>query len=215
MTAQRASLTTLLFVGLIGVRTAPAVADDKPAAAKPADKPAAKVDEKAGGGTDPMMEAMIKAGTPGEAHKKLDPMAGNWKCVLADFTGPEPQKFNGTCSREWILDGRFLAQEFTCEFGGMPFRGMGIIGYDNMKKKYNSVWIDNMSTCAYVELGTYDDATKTWTLLGEYEDPMTGKPKKSKSVIKLDGPDKHTFTMFEVGEDGKEKKQCEIVYTRE
>ncbi|TWT44210.1 hypothetical protein RAS1_06190 [Phycisphaerae bacterium RAS1] len=234
MRTLRASLTTVLTLGLVLALTPRATADDKPAkpadkpaAAKPADppakpadkpaadKPAAKADEKAGGGMDPMMEAMMKAGTPGDAHKKLEPMAGNWKCAMTDLTGPEPQKISGMCSREWILDGRFLAQEFSCEFGGMPFKGMGIMGYDNMKKKYNSVWIDNMSTCAYVELGTYDEATKTWTMTGECDDPMTGKPKKSKSVLKLEGPDKHTFAMYEIGEGGKEKKQFEIIYTRE
>ena len=45
----------------------------------------------------------------------------------------------------------------------MPFEGMGIVGYDNLLKKFVSVWIDNMGTGLMPGTGTYDAATKTYT----------------------------------------------------
>ena len=46
----------------------------------------------------------------------------------------------------------------------MQFKGMGVEGYDNVKKKFVSSWIDNMGTGIQFSEGTYDPATKTFTL---------------------------------------------------
>ena len=43
----------------------------------------------------------------------------------------------------------------------MQFKGMGVEGYDNVKKKFVGSWIDNMGTGIQFSDGTYDPATKT------------------------------------------------------
>jgi len=54
---------------------------------------------------------------------------------------------------------------------GMPFEGIGINGYDNLKKKFVSTWIDNMGTMIVMSTGTFDPATKTFTYMGEMDNP--------------------------------------------
>ena len=66
----------------------------------------------------------------------------------------------------------------------MQFKGMGIEGYDNAKKKFVSSWIDNMGTGIQFSEGTYDPATKTFTYTSEIE-MMPGMKTPVREVIKV------------------------------
>ena len=83
-----------------------------------ADDPKAKAaaDEKAA------MDAMMKAATPGDAHKKLSPMAGTWTTDVKMWMAPgaAPAAGSGTAENTWALDGRWLEQRFNGTFMGMP-----------------------------------------------------------------------------------------------
>src|SRR5262249_55616944 len=91
------------------------------------------------------MEAMIKAATPGPEHKRLNDLAGSFTYTMKAWMAPgqPPQESTGTSENKWILDGRFLAQTVSGTFAGMPFHGYGLSGYDNVQKKYVSVWMDS------------------------------------------------------------------------
>ena len=93
-----------------------------------------------------------------------------------------------------------------------PFVGMSIEGYDNVKKKFVSSWIDNMGTGIMNSEGTYDPASKTLTYFAEYE-PMPGMKTKTRQVLKLTDKDHRTLEFFE-DRGGKEVKTMEIGYTR-
>src|ERR1700686_4569778 len=84
------------------------------------------------------MDAMMKAATPGDAHKKLGPMVGTFDCDVKMFMQPgaPPTAGVGVAVNTWALDGRWVQQQFTGTFMGMPFTGIGYTGYDNIKKKY-------------------------------------------------------------------------------
>ena len=96
----------------------------------------------------------------------------------------------------------------------MPFEGMQLMGYDNIKKKHVSVWIDSMSTGITQMEGTYDEATKTLTMTGQTDDPIAG-PTKMRSVTREVSKDKCVMEMYQTGPDGKEQKCMEVTYTRE
>jgi hypothetical protein len=82
-----------------------------------------------------------------------------------------------------------------------------------MKKKYFNTWMDSMSTGLMMSEGDYDSSSKTYTYTGEMMGP-DGKMCTARQVVKVESNDKHTFTMFAPGPDGKEAKMLEIVYTR-
>src|SRR6202171_6812903 len=79
---------------------------------KPADKPkaaaAAAPDEKA------QMEAMVKAGTPGDQHKKLEHFVGTWdaKVKMWNKPGDPPTDAAGTSDSKSVLGGRFVEEHF-------------------------------------------------------------------------------------------------------
>ena len=187
---------------LLAASTAPAIAQEK--------KPEA-------GGMDPkMMEAMMKAATPGEHHKHLDHLVGDWTYTLKLWMDPAqaPVESLGTMHAEWVLDGRYVQSVWKGDMMGMAFEGRGTDGYDNVAGKYFSSWIDNAGTGILLQTGDCDHAKKTCTLVGDTSDPMTGKKITAKSVSS--SPDKDNFKMEMYMKDGSgsELKSMEIVAKR-
>ena len=162
------------------------------------------------------MEAMMKAATPGDAHKKLNPMAGTFNAEVKMWMQPgaPPAGGAGVAENSWALDGRFLEQHFTGNFMGMPFTGMGFTGYDNIKKKYVGTWMDTMTTSMMISTGTANADGKSYTFTSTMDDPMTGKSSPVKETVTIVDDDHHTLEMWGAAPDGKMFKTMEIAYTR-
>lgn len=164
-----------------------------------------------------MMEQYAKFAETGPQHKQLGTRIGAWdvktKCTM-DPNAP-PQESRGVSKVHTVLGGRWIIEEFEGEMPGMgPFSGMGITGYDNVKKKYVNFWLDTMGTGAMISEGSADPTGKTITYIGSFEDPILGKTKTVRSVARFVSDSKHTFEMFDTAPDGKEFKSLDIEYTR-
>jgi hypothetical protein len=184
------------------------VAEDRP--------PKGKGDKSSSAEEMEMMKKWETAATPGAQHKALEPLVGDWNIESKSWMSPDapPMESKGTTTTRWILGGRFLQDDFSGEFMGKPMKGLGITGYDNLKKKYNSFWVDEGGTAMYVSEGEAGSDGKTFTFTGKMDDPMTGeKDKTMKFVVRIDSKDKHTFQMFDASK-GKDTKCAEMVYTR-
>jgi hypothetical protein len=171
----------------------------------------------AGGPVDKqeMQRKMEAAGTPGPAHKALEALVGSWKAEVKCWHDPSgaAQVSQGTAKTRWILNGRFLEEEFHGEMMGKPFTGKSLMGYDNTKQKYNMVWISDMQTSTFTSEGRGEDGNKTITLEGRADCPATGqRDVLMKSVFRVLGPDKHIFEIYD-GSKGN-AKTMEITYTR-
>jgi hypothetical protein len=163
-----------------------------------------------------MMEAMQKAGTPGENHKLLASMVGDWAFVNRMWTDPAapPTESTGTASYTMLMDGRFLVGHYQGTMMGMEFDGRGVTGYDNTTKQFQSVWLDNFGTMMMFMTGTYDQTARAFTYLTEMADPMAPATRiKVREVIRLESPDRHVMEWYEA-RGGREAKTMEIVYTR-
>ena len=163
------------------------------------------------------MEACMKAGTPGEAHQKLEQFTGTWKASVKHWMAPgtDPQQSTGSMTNTWMLGNRFLCQDYKSDVSGPPFEGHGLMGYNNVTGHYEGFWVDSMSTGMSTDVGDCDEAGKVWTMTGEMEFPTAGSKFSKKSVITVNAPDSHTMEMFMSGPDGGEFfKTMEIVYTR-
>jgi hypothetical protein len=163
-----------------------------------------------------MMKIWQEVATPGEPHKFLSQSVGTWETASKAWMDPSqpPEESKGTTKFTMILGGRFLQQEATGQMMGQPFKGIGIVGYDNFRKKYTMIWIDDAGTALYTAEGTADPTGKTITFLGKMDDPLTGeKDKTVKYVSKMIDQDKQVFEMYAM-EGGKEMKTMEMTYTR-
>jgi hypothetical protein len=160
-----------------------------------------------------MMQAWQAYMTPGEPHQRLAKSVGEWNHTIKMWMDPAapPTESTGTSTGEMILDGRYLAEEYSGNMMGMPFKGHGLTGYDNAKKKYFNAWIDNMGTGLMTGWGDYDETGKKLTFTGEFVDPMTGENKPYRGVMTW-VDDNHTiYQMYMPTPDGSgEFKSLEI-----
>ena len=161
-----------------------------------------------------MMEKFEKAGTPGEPHKRLASMEGDWDTKTKSWMEPNkpPMETAGTCKQTMILDGRFLKQQCKGDMMGKAFNGIGITGYDNTTKKYTSTWMDSMSTTLHVMEGPSGDGN-TITQEGPYTCPIRGEM-KLRSAMKMVDRNTNIFEMYGTDKSGQEMKMMEITYTR-
>src|SRR5438874_176629 len=172
-----------------------------------------------------MMAQMMELSKTGENHKLLASLDGDWDYTIKFWMNPDPkappQESNGTATRKTIMDGRYSVMDVSGKMqmpgeDGKPkdvdFKGMGIEGYDNVKKKFVASWIDNMGTGIEFSEGTYDPATKTFTYTMEME-PMPGMKTQVREVIKV-ADNNHMMLEWYENQGGQEKKTMEINYTK-
>jgi uncharacterized protein DUF1579 len=159
------------------------------------------------------MEMMMKAAQPGEQHEMMKKCAGSWKTVTKSWMAPgDPVISEGTAEFKMILGDRFLEQRFTGNMMNMPYEGYGLTGYDNVKKVYTTMWIDNMNTSMMNGTGSYDAAKKTMTFKASSPGP-DGKMMNMRMTNVMTDDNTQIFTMYSV-DKGKEMKMMEITYTR-
>lgn len=164
-----------------------------------------------------MMRMMTEAAEPGEMHKLMaDHMAGSWKAT-AEFEGPggEMMTSEGQSKAEMVMGGRHLKENFSGNMMGQPFQGMSITSYDNIGKKFQSIWIDEMSSSMMYAEGSCDEAGKVITFTGKGSDPMTGSDDaKFKYTITFESEDKHVMKMWQ-DMNGEMVEMMTLTYERE
>ena len=172
-----------------------------------------------------MMKQMMEMATLNENHKLLSDLNGNWNYTIKLWMSPDPnakpEESKGSATRKSIMGGRYVMMDVTGKMQmpdengkikDMQFKGMAIEGYDNVKKKFVSSWIDNMGTGIANSEGTYDPATKTFTFNLEME-PVPGMKSQVREVLKV--PDNnHMMLEWYENQGGQERKTMEINYTR-
>lgn len=162
-----------------------------------------------------MMELYTKLATPGEPHQLFATLAGSWTVKSREWMEPgkPPAESTGSAEMKMLLDGRFLYQEFNGSMMGKPFSGIGIDGYDNLRKKYVTAWMDNMGTGIFLMEGTASADGKTITLRGKHEEPGGGYM-THRAVWKIVDSNHQSFDMYGAHHGGKEMKMLELTYTR-
>jgi len=164
-----------------------------------------------------MMKKMEAAGTPGPAHKALDALVGDWKAEVKCWMDPEgsPEVSHGTAKASWKFNGRFLEEDFRGQMMGKPFTGRTLLGFDNVKQTFNSVWVSDTQTSMFTSEGKGDKGYKVITLEGKSACPATGrKDIPMKTVLRVISPEKHVLEMFDESR-GENAKTMEITYTRQ
>jgi len=201
------------FLGAAGVAALASVAGQAVPQDKTGGKP--KIPD-AGSEMEKVMQAYAKSAEPGPNHKRLNPLIGDWNCFVRVWEAPGGPQHDSkaTYQRRWILGGRFIEEKYEGQFMNQPFSGFGLLGYDNQKKNYVSLWADTMMTCFITQTGQADAAGKVITFTGQMDDPVTGQPKKLKSILRIESDAKNVFEMYDFTPDGKEYKSLEIVSTQ-
>ena len=158
------------------------------------------------------MKAFMEYATPGEQHKVLAALDGNWDGATTMWMSEKgaPMTSTATMTNKMIMGGRFQQSSFKGDFMGQPFEGMSLEGYDNSKKKFVSTWIDNMGTGLMNFEGDLSADGKVIESAGTFKNPATGKmcnmrqkmtiTDANNAVMEMWGPDSQTGKMYKTME---------------
>ncbi|MEO6595645.1 MAG: DUF1579 domain-containing protein [Planctomycetota bacterium] len=158
----------------------------------------------------PAVDASMQMPKPGPEHANLKKAEGNWDVAVESPGFPAAK---GVSEQKMTLKGFWLVDKFSCDWNGTPFEGRGTTGYDPIKGKYVSTWVDSMSPTLTVTEGTFDEKTRTLNMLGDGYNEKGEKVKVRTATIHKDA-NTVVFEMYNKGSDGKESQVMSIKYTR-
>lgn len=155
------------------------------------------------------------AARPKPEHALLEKLAGKWTASFElSIPGAPPMKSRGTETNELLGKLWIVSRYDDPGMMGGPFAGAQLFGYDPDEKQYVAAWADSQSPNLSVQKGTFDEATRTLTLVGTSKDPMTGADSTVRSVMTWQGDDNRSSTMFVPGPGGEEMEMFTIEYAR-
>ncbi len=171
-------------------------------------------------GADPAMNpdylnAAMAAAMPGEPHAEFAKGVGTYDVTGKMWSAPggPAATMNAEATVEVILDGRYLLEHFSSTFQGMPFKGVLLMGYDNVAQQYWNLWIDSMSTGYSLATGE-EDAEGAIAMAGTMRDVMTPKGRPYRSVTRHDADGSFTVSMYDSLPDGSEFQVMELNYRK-
>ena len=112
-----------------------------------------------------------------------------------------------------ILGGRYMQEEYSSDFAGMPFQGLMIMGRHNASGEYVSMWIDSFGTS--MAFSTGHKADDGWVkLTGTMRDLFTpqGRPFRVDSLQV--SANEAQMRMYDSMPDGTEFMVMDVTYTR-
>ena len=168
---------------------------------------------------DPMqatMAAYARYAEIGEPHRQFRQRAGTWDVTVRMWPAPgaPAEESKGVSECSLIMGDRYVLEKLESTALGQPFSGLGLLGFDNIKKKYVAVWIDSMSTGIMTSEGTPAADGKSVEYIGDLPDPVANKYRQQRAVEYEDDADHRRMEAFDVGPDGKLFRSMEMLYVR-
>jgi hypothetical protein len=163
------------------------------------------------------MAVWMKLAQPGEHHQHLAPFAGKWKGTVEMWMAPgaEPMTNEARAEVSWIMGDRFLVWKQTGDFGGMPWEGMTIEGYNNGDQRYEASWIDNFGTLILPFTGSCSEGGKVREMRSEFVDHASGgNTIKYKGVYTWVDDDHFIYETFMDKGEG-EFRNVKVTYARQ
>ena len=157
-----------------------------------------------------------KVERPTLIHKELDRLIGTWDVAVEFRYGDRAMKGTATCEAKWILDGRFVQQEYTSQFMGKPLKILQLIGYDDVKKKLIEIYLASNRNQVNVNEGEITDGGKIWSNVGELMNVRTQKATRLRTQYTFHDADRFTLEWFQPdpAAEGKEVRMVSLTHTR-
>ncbi len=163
------------------------------------------------------MQEYLKLMQPGEEHKRLQSYVGKWDTVTKIWMGgpgTPPMTSTGMSTFKSVLDGRWLMEEHAGSMMGMPYNGIGMMGYDNYKNLYVGTWFSNMGTEMLQMAGARNPKSGTVTMYGSMDEPQLSVHGRTVKYVTTPTDDDHfSFQIIDL-HAGDDYKVIEISYTR-
>ena len=175
------------------------------------------------------MPPWMSRGLPGPQHRALDQLIGTWNVQLSmygtigrDPNAPPIVSNDVICRREWVAGGRYIEDmtEGTMGEGGRYWR-KGWLGYSNMDRRHEWITIDAVNSNMMYYAGKPGSTSKSpiimtgvFTDQGVAGEASVGKSVDMRTVIKIEGPDRHVIELYFTPPGKKEILAQRAIYTR-
>ena len=172
------------------------------------------------------MTALITRTRPSEGHALLQSLAGKWTVDKSTFvvsgTPEKPAHSSSmTTTREWIGDGKFLRDVTEGAMNGQPYFRTGLLGYNNMDRRYEWVTADNVTPTMMSYQGKPGSGASSpivmsgaFTDLGVTGEANVGKNIPMRTVITIENTDRHTLEIYFTAPGQAEQLADRAIYTR-
>jgi hypothetical protein len=169
----------------------------------------------------------VQRGIPNEFHEALRPLEGNWRVAKQIFialgTAENPATSDEiTATRTWIAGGRHLLDITQGDIGGKSYYRMGVLGFSNIDRRYEFATFDAMNSNSMLyssdpldRPGRVIVLSGTFTDQGLLGEPFVGKTVPMRTIIRIDGPDRHEIELrFDAPGGQQDILVDRTVYTR-
>lgn len=152
---------------------------------------------------------------PAEGHKILKKDLGTWDAEVKMWMGPGEPMTSKAVEVNRMLGEFWIVSEFKGDFGGMPFEGRGMTGYDEASNTYNGVWIDSMTPHTTHTSGKWDADKNAFVFETNGIGP-DGRPQTGKIVVVYHDDGSRTMSMYQPDPSNPKElaKVMEIKYTK-
>lgn len=152
---------------------------------------------------------------PGTEHRKLDALAGAWDVTVRFPVGPDKyREGKASCEAKWVMDGRFLRQEYTSSFAGKPLTIVRYLGFDRHKGKFVEVQLESTHTDVMHNEGVISSDSKSITCRGTHRDAASGKEVQVRTVTTLRDADAFTLELIYADDEGKDAQTITLTHKR-
>ena len=151
----------------------------------------------------------------GPEHAQLAKFIGAWDvaCTFWAKEGEPPVSSTGRANYTPIFDGRYIREDFTGEFMGKPFIGVGTLGFDRAAGHYVSVWYDNAGTGIMHATALPGLAGDDLSFEGVGVCQETQEEQTMRHVLHWESGERFTLSFFK-GDGADEEQTMELVYSR-
>lgn len=163
-----------------------------------------------------MMKRAQQYTQPSEHHQLLQRFIGEWDTEMRiTMQGGSTQPEKGTSTFSWLMEGRWVQSKGRGSVMGMPSETFMILGYDNFKKSYVTVSVQNLDTAMLSSEGDLDPSGKTLLTYGTLDEYLTGEHDKMvKYVWRFVSDDEMIFEVHDLPIGEKHTKVIEMTFRR-
>lgn len=172
------------------------------------------------------IDALVGRAKPSDGHSLMAALAGNWSVeknmyVVAGSLEKPATSSGMKTTREWLGDGRFLRDVTAGTINGQPYFRTGILGYNNMDRRYEWVTADNVTPTMMSYLGKPGSGAKSpivmsgsFTDLGVTGEANVGKNVPMRTVITIENNDRHVLEIYFTPPGEPERLADRAIFTR-
>ena len=146
---------------------------------------------------------------------RLELWYGVWRVTERHFNakGEAVATVKGIERIEWLLERRAIRRDYSTTTDTTVFRAFGVLTWNDVEKRYDGVWFDNVSLAGPASVkGQWDEAHRTMTFMVESLTP-DGSTARYKVVERIEDENKRFATTYVIDGD-RTIKRMEVEYKR-